>query len=334
MKIENPKISIIIPAYNVEQYLSRCVDSILAQTYTNFELLLVDDGSKDKSGAICDEYAAKDTRIHVFHKANGGVSSARNIGLGNAHGEWTVFVDGDDVVPSDSLDTLIKLASPDIDLVMAGYEAIDINGMKIDGPTKIVSKSITWEQALAEMFKPTDLGYQGYCFGKLFRTSVIKSNNLKFNEAIKFNEDRLFGVNFICQSKNQVAYTTKSVYSYLQREGNTMDSLRKGYNKNFATDFDAFLLMCDIVKANTKNRTLRRYVQLGLCGSYKGNHKIMVMSHEYDQTIHRRMLKGLVRKGAFSLYVRQELRSFLGNIGLLLFPQIIAKKYKGNRESL
>lgn len=84
----NPKISVIVPVYNVEKYLRRCIDSILSQTFSDFELLLIDDGSKDKSGDICDEYAAKDARIRVFHKDNGGVSSARNLGLVKANGEF------------------------------------------------------------------------------------------------------------------------------------------------------------------------------------------------------------------------------------------------------
>lgn len=93
-----PKISVIVPVYNTEKYLRRCIDSILAQTFTDFELLLVDDGSKDNSGAICDEYAKKDPRVRVFHKENGGVSSARNLGLDEAKGEWIAFVDSDDYI--------------------------------------------------------------------------------------------------------------------------------------------------------------------------------------------------------------------------------------------
>ena len=96
-------ISIITPVYNAEKYLRCCIDSIIAQTFTDFELLLIDDGSKDKSGAICDEYAAKDARIRVFHKENGGVSSARNLGLDNAKGEWITFIDSDDWVKQDYL---------------------------------------------------------------------------------------------------------------------------------------------------------------------------------------------------------------------------------------
>lgn len=98
-----PKVSIIVPVYNVEKYLSRCVDSILAQTYTDWELLLIDDGSPDKSGSICDEYAKQDNRIRVFHKENGGVSSARNLGLDNVYGEYVMFVDADDWILENTL---------------------------------------------------------------------------------------------------------------------------------------------------------------------------------------------------------------------------------------
>ena len=95
---EAPKVSIIVPVYKAEKYLQRCVDSILAQTFTDFELLLVDDGPPDSSGIISDRYAATDPRVHVFHKPNGGVSSARNLGIDNARGEWLMFVDADDTI--------------------------------------------------------------------------------------------------------------------------------------------------------------------------------------------------------------------------------------------
>ena len=99
-------ISVIVPVYNTEKYLHRCVDSILAQTFTDFELLLIDDGSTDSSGAICDEYAQKDSRVRVFHKENGGVSSARNLGLDKAKGKWVTFVDSDDWIKESFLNKL------------------------------------------------------------------------------------------------------------------------------------------------------------------------------------------------------------------------------------
>jgi len=102
-----PQISVIVPVYKVEQYIHRCIDSILSQSFTDFELILVDDGSPDNCGKICDEYAQKDSRIRVFHKSNGGVSSARNLGLDNAKGEWIAFIDSDDFVENEYLEELL-----------------------------------------------------------------------------------------------------------------------------------------------------------------------------------------------------------------------------------
>ena len=99
-----PRVSIIVPVYKAEAYLHRCIDSIIVQTFTNWELLLVDDGSPDRSGVICDEYAGKDERIKVFHKENGGVSSARNLGIDKAVGEWLCFIDSDDTIQPTYLD--------------------------------------------------------------------------------------------------------------------------------------------------------------------------------------------------------------------------------------
>ena len=110
-------ISVIVPVYNAEKYLHRCVDSILTQTFDNFELLLINDGSNDNSGVICDEYALKDSRVRVFHKENGGVSSARNLGLDNSKGEWIAFCDADDyALPTflSTYDELINIHNADL----------------------------------------------------------------------------------------------------------------------------------------------------------------------------------------------------------------------------
>ena len=112
--MSNPKISVIIPVYNAESTLRRCVDSVLAQTYTDFECLLIDDGSTDKSGEMCDEYAAKDSRVRVFHKENGGVSSARNVGLDNAKGEWITFLDSDDYIEEEFLGSIVNTGNAEL----------------------------------------------------------------------------------------------------------------------------------------------------------------------------------------------------------------------------
>ena len=116
-----PIVSIIVPVYNVEKYINRCIDSILAQTFTDWECILVVDGSPDKSGEICDEYSARDSRIRVIHKPNGGVSSARNVGINLATGEWITFVDSDDFIDADSLFSMVELTKHyDADLFCFG----------------------------------------------------------------------------------------------------------------------------------------------------------------------------------------------------------------------
>lgn len=119
--MESPKISIVVPVYNAEKYLGRCINSILAQTFVDFEVLLIDDGSKDYSGNICDDYALIDMRIKVIHKKNEGVSTARNVGLDSARGEWIAFVDADDFVYPTWLHNYIVLADG-YDLVVQGFK--------------------------------------------------------------------------------------------------------------------------------------------------------------------------------------------------------------------
>src|SRR5690554_7275643 len=115
-------ISVIIPVYNSEKYLHKCIDSVLAQSYTNFELILVNDGSTDGSGKICDEYAEKDERVRVFHKDNGGVSSARNIGLKNSSGDYIIHADSDDLMLSGALESLYYEAKQsNSDIVIGNY---------------------------------------------------------------------------------------------------------------------------------------------------------------------------------------------------------------------
>lgn len=130
MKCEQRLISVIVPVFNVELYLERCIDSISAQTYKNLEIILIDDGSTDRSGEICDAYVKKDSRVRVCHKCNGGLSSARNIGLDMAEGEYIGFVDSDDYIAPDMYDSLYSFMSEDVDLVSCGIVRIDKRGHK------------------------------------------------------------------------------------------------------------------------------------------------------------------------------------------------------------
>ncbi|MDE5714476.1 MAG: glycosyltransferase, partial [Muribaculaceae bacterium] len=201
-----PKISIIVPVYNTEKYLNRCVDSILAQTFTDFELLLIDDGSRDRSGVICDEYVANDPRVRVFHKPNGGVSSARNVGLDNARGEWVMFVDADDEIRN--LDNLI-VDDPDLDIVLFTLIKTYCDG-RISGDNLIPFSGV---ENTRENYLTSYLHFHVFnsVCSKLIRRNII--NNIRLEPEIKFGEDALFFLK-VLKLANRIGVCEKVKYIY------------------------------------------------------------------------------------------------------------------------
>lgn len=183
-----PKISIIIPIYNAALYLERCINSVLAQTFTEWELILVDDGSTDSSGVICDEYACRDSRIRVIHMANSGVSSARNTGLDNANGEWIVFCDSDDQMDSNSFMTISRFFRSDVDAVKTGYQIVSNTGLVLKQFS--VGKVLEVEEK-EDMLKYCEIShYCGFLWNTCIRASLIGNN--RFNEDISWLEDHIF----------------------------------------------------------------------------------------------------------------------------------------------
>lgn len=188
-----PTISIIVPVYKVEQYLLRCIDSILAQTYPNFELILVDDGSPDNCGQICDEYASTDSRIHVIHQTNSGVSAARNAGLSNATGDYITFVDSDDYVDPDYLQNMYASKS---DLTLCGLVVQNEHGDHLRTTTHPDSQYNNKESIpFSELYESLML-YSPYC--KLFRSDIIKIHDLRFPQHISWGEDGMFVSDYLC----------------------------------------------------------------------------------------------------------------------------------------
>ena len=190
-----PVVSIIVPVYNTEKFLHRCIDSILTQTYTDFELLLIDDGSKDSSGSICDEYAEKDSRVRVFHKENGGVSSARNLGLDNAWGEWITFVDSDDYIEENYLKSFD--GNLDADLVVGNIQMIRKQEVEEVGSHISPGYYNDIKSEVANCL--TNL-----CFlapwGKMFRRQLVLG--LHFDESMCISEDTKYVFSFISRSKS------------------------------------------------------------------------------------------------------------------------------------
>lgn len=267
---EHPKVSIIVPIYNVEQYLRRCIDSLLAQTYTNIEIVLVDDGSPDNCGDICDEYAQTDARIKVLHKKNCGLSAARNSGMEAVSGEWVTFIDSDDWLETDAVECLMGLTDGErIEMVMAGYNMANDNSSWCPCVNTQKREVLSRDAALNEMFRPKDYPYLGYVAGKLYRTDLLKNENKRFDESLFYHEDRLFCVSYLCAVRNEVAYTTRPVFNYYQRKGSLMGALSNDYNPKYVTDFYSYLKMLDEVKRIKTKLPVRQMVKTGMCLSYK-----------------------------------------------------------------
>ncbi|MBR6477920.1 MAG: glycosyltransferase family 2 protein, partial [Lachnospiraceae bacterium] len=233
-------ISVIVPVYNVEPYLRNCLDSITGQTYKDIEILIIDDGSKDQSGAICDEYAGKDERISVFHTENKGLSAARNLGIEHAKGEWITFVDSDDWVDPDMLERALSAAEKEnLDLVFWGYvrEYGDHSAEKrlIWVQTDKYDEKQVREKLFRRLFgimgkelaRPEYSSSFNTAWGKLYRSGIIKENGIRFvDTALIGSEDILFNVYAVAYVQSAI-YLDRCMYHYRK---NNAQSLTTGFD--------------------------------------------------------------------------------------------------------
>lgn len=214
-------ISIIVPIYEVEQFLCRCIDSLLAQTYTNYELILVDDGSPDRCGDICDEYAQKDKRIKVVHKENGGLSDARNVGIAIASGDYIAFVDSDDWVTPNYLSCLLETLKETASDICES-EILYTSQMQ-EQPVNQECKLQVYEteEALKQLI--SDKNLHQYVWNKLYKRCCIEGISFAVG---KTNEDEFWTYQVFGKAR-KVVKTSEVLYFYFQREGSIMGT---GYN--------------------------------------------------------------------------------------------------------
>ena len=208
------KISIIIPVYNCEKFIANCIDSVLQQTWRDYEIIIVTDGSTDSSGKICDEFARKDDRITVIHQENYGVSHARNIGLLHATGEAISFIDGDDTLESEMYEVLIQaMQEHNADISHCGYKHIVGEEIRLVHDTKRV---LVQEQQEALECLVSGRFFGGGLWSKLFRRELL--NGLTFRENLKNNEDILFNYEAFSKAK-KVVFIDSALYNYIARLG-------------------------------------------------------------------------------------------------------------------
>lgn len=229
-----PSISIIVPVYNTKQYLNACLDSILRQSFTDFELLLIDDGSTDGSGSICDLFARKDKRVRSFHTENKGVSSARNLGLDYAQGLFVMFVDSDDELPDGALSSMISVGVADFSV--GGMLRVSQGGKKhvykhhADKLYQKGEKERFFDDAFSEMVLMEGPG------AKLFRAEIIRQHDLRFDERLHYGEDKVFVFSFLLHAESFII-TTELVYTQKRREGSLCSDIVSSAHLSPLIDF-------------------------------------------------------------------------------------------------
>lgn len=221
--IDMTKISVIIPIYNAESFLNECLVSIQEQTFSDYEAWLIDDGSTDNSGTICDNFAANNKLFHVIHKKNGGVSSARNAGLEKANGEWICFIDADDTVEKEYLSTLYQFANIQKDiLIIQGFKTFLPDNTYID---KRFTNQLYNSSEVYKTFQDLNINRCGYPFGKLYNAEIIRHHHLRFVESIHYAEDVMFMLTYLThcsaiqtvEGMNYNYYIRKNIQSLSKR---------------------------------------------------------------------------------------------------------------------
>lgn len=291
--MKNIKVSVIVPVYKAEVYLERCVDSLLAQTFKDFEILLIDDGSPDRSGEICDEYARKDDRVRVIHQKNSGVSMARQKGLDNACGEYVIHADPDDYVEPDMLQELYaKAKEEDADMVICDYYA-NYPGRQIYSSQR--PSSLCHEAVLCELFQQL----HGSCWNKLVRRVCYNKYNVRFPDNISYSEDLYVNASLLVHDI-KVAYLPKAFYHYDQFCN--VGSIAHNYTRE---RFDENVRLANLLAAALKGSAAEKVAKDSFCRSILVNAFLghVFSSNEYKERCMPYRKYCFARKGKESLFL-------------------------------
>lgn len=310
------KVSIVIPVYNVEKYLRECLDSILNQTLKEFEVILVDDGSPDNSGIICDEYANRDSRFKVIHKINAGVSAARNTGLKEAKGKWVTFIDSDDFVEKTFLENL--------------YQPIT-EGLKVDfvqgGCVNYKNGEVESIEQQYDYFYSTDSEallnrFRGLAVSKLLKTNIIAENNIVFDEKMRIAEDMVFTLDYI---KHVSSYVFVPEIGYYYRRDNVSSATK---SKRFLTYDEELHRFKHIYNSIEQYKNHNRLKEEQCAFRYSQCSKILMQTYfslyraKTEKTIRKKCLKFGVTEAQ-----RRILKYYKGGIIQALLSRIILKGY-------
>lgn len=253
-------VSIVVPVYNVEKYVERCIRSLLVQSYSNIEIIIVDDGSIDKSNQVCERLSQEDSRIKLYSQPNKGVSSARNLGILHAKGKYITFVDSDDYVAEDFVKEGVSTLA-EAELGVVNYQRTNVFHQNFKPSS--VSKSISFNQI--ETLRNILYGkpFAGHPWGKFYLTEIIKNKQILFPEDLKICEDLVFCVNYVI-NVSRTAYSDKKYYFYYDNTGSVNYSIKKSFDKKIFDRITAINRVEQILKSYNLKKVCSRafYYQL------------------------------------------------------------------------
>ncbi len=270
--MHQPRVSVIIPVYNAENYLDRCIESAVKQTYTNIEIILVDDGSADKSGAICDSWAKKDSRIRVIHKSNEGAGLARNTGLDIADGEYVLFIDSDDFIHPETVKSCVSAAEKDNSEIVL-YGRADVRGDgSIKEKTILTDKYLYKDSDVTEdLFASLCIRSKGFGFGvvgKMMKLSTIKENKIKFYSEREFlSEDALFLTEFFAYIRS-ATIVPEYYYMCVIHDDSLSNAVKESFQKKNNEFLKKAVDICEskCYSENIINHLKARYLSYSLAG--------------------------------------------------------------------
>lgn len=312
-------VSVIIPIYNVEKFLCKCIDSIINQTYKKLEIILVDDGSPDKCGDICDEYALKDNRIKVIHKENGGLSEARNYGLDVAKGDYIYFIDSDDYAEPDAIEILINIAQEqDADIVIADIRYVDEKGNVLNNNAKqycsLKTSDYTADSA-AYTFADLDWG----AWNKLYKKNLYETIRFPVKK-IHEDETIMFQLFYNCK---KIVYISQQLYNYVKRSGSITSAK---YSLKKMHWFEAWINNYFYITTYFPNARDKALSKLLVTAIYNLDNLIDIHSYESERAISEiiSIMKTLRKQILMCSYIRinYKIRTIVATSSILLYKLV------------
>lgn len=325
MQVSNPLVSVIIPFYNSQSYINRCVESIIKQTYKNLEIILIDDGSTDLSYFLCKKLAVSDKRIRLIHQDNNGVSAARNTGLKEARGLYIVFADADDWLNPTSIQEMIEVASKQYcDYIIFEYRKCNsLSDSRFDTCYTGSVQAISARQAFYKVINP--FGFYGSVWGKLFKTEIINRYNLTFDEKINVGEDLLFVINYMTKI-SKYYYSNSVVYNYFNNKDSVLHSDKSVNFKKRSSILHVYEILLKMPELSSYRSRITAIYTRELCDWYT---IASILNYKSDKLSLKCKIKKLLY--IFLLDDTFTLKTKLNTCLKYLFPKFVYKirKYNG-----